>query len=154
MWLCAFCVTYACYKCMGYWQSFLINNFADFQYSAGKNIKISCRHWCFFLILTYVIRSLQWSQCLLDGIKSFLAMVWIQAFMKSKFSHIYLISAHFGGFYPWFRHLFRLFPSGQLTSLQVITQTYAWFHRVCKPMWKELCSALYAGKRYVVTNGP
>ena len=40
----------ACYKCARFWHSFLMNNFADFLYSAGKKLKISssCR-WRFEL---------------------------------------------------------------------------------------------------------
>ena len=35
-----FHTAHACYKCMCLWQSFRVNNFAEFQYSEGKKIRV------------------------------------------------------------------------------------------------------------------
>ena len=48
----AFHTAYACYKCVHFWQRFLVNNFADFAYSAGKKIESSSSHWWRFVTAT------------------------------------------------------------------------------------------------------
>ena len=50
-------------------------------YWVGKDVKIHTR---------YIIN--------VDRDVSFQAIAWIQAFMKFKFPHFYLFSAHFGGY--------------------------------------------------------
>ena len=38
--MCGFHTAYACYKCAHFWQCFLVNNSADFLYSAGKKSRV------------------------------------------------------------------------------------------------------------------
>ena len=53
----AFHTAYACYKCGRFCQSFLVNNLADFPYSAGKKIKSSSSRWRRFVTATSAILS-------------------------------------------------------------------------------------------------
>ena len=50
-----FHTAYACYKYAHFWQSFLANNFADFQYSVGQKIKSSSSLCLHFLTATSAI---------------------------------------------------------------------------------------------------
>ena len=50
-----FHTAYACFKCTRFWQSFLVNNFADLLYSAGNKIKSSSCRWWHFVTATSVI---------------------------------------------------------------------------------------------------
>ena len=51
---------------------------------------------------------------------SFQAIAWIQTFMKSKFPHFHLFQPVLEAFSPDSHIFFRLFPSGQLASLNYL----------------------------------
>ena len=54
----SFHTEYACFKCSRYWWSFLVNNFADFPYSADNKIMSSSSRWWPFVTITSAIKPL------------------------------------------------------------------------------------------------